>query len=115
MKIFQQIGVILIILLIGELISKTYNLFIPGSVIGMLLLLLTLNLKIIKVNFFKDLTDFLLGHLSFFFIPPGVALINAISILKENVLAIILATTLLTFIVMAITGLTLEKLIKEDK
>ncbi len=115
MKILRQSGVILIILLIGELISKHFELFIPGSIIGMVLLLIILNLKIIDISFFKESSDFLLSHLAFFFIPPGVALINALPLLKESWLAIVLISVITTFIVMSVTGLFLEKMIKEKK
>ena len=49
---------------------------LPGSVIGLLLLALSLNFKIIKVEYIQDGAGFLIGVLTLFFIPATVGVID---------------------------------------
>ncbi|WP_026894916.1 CidA/LrgA family protein [Clostridiisalibacter paucivorans] len=115
MNILLQFGIIVGIWQIGELISYWTNLPIPGTVLGMIILFILLNTKIIKIEDLKISSDFLLNNLAFFFIPAGVALIGSIGVLKDAWLSLLIITLLTTFIVMGITGLIVENMIKWRK
>ena len=108
MKLFRQLCIILVICLAGEAINKFFNLPIPGSVIGMLVLLALLAKGIIKLEMIDGIAKFLLDHLALFFVPPGISLINNLDLLREEwfpILAIILISTIIVIIV---TGLTIQ-------
>ena len=103
-------------LALGELTVRTTGVKLPSSIIGMLLLTLLLKLKVIKLEWVRGLTDFLIANLGFFFVPPGVALILYFDLIRAEILPIALATLLSTVIVLIITGHTHQAVSKgEDK
>lgn len=113
MKIFNQLGIILGIWAVGEIISSLISNIItmPGTIIGMILLFILLQLKIIKEETIKDVADFLLGNMAIFFVPAGVSLINSLGLITDNMLVLLLSGTLATIIIMLITGVIVEFMI----
>lgn len=113
MKIFREFILILIIYFLGEIISKTLNIPIPGNIIGMILLFLCLWIGIIKVEKVDNIANFFLDHLAFFFIPAGVGLMNSFADIKSSALKILIICIVTTIIVMAVTGLTVQFIINK--
>ena len=93
-------------LALGELAVWLTGVKLPASIIGMLLLTLLLKLKVVKLEWVRGLTDFLIANLGFFFVPPGVALMLYFDLIKAKIVPITLATLLSTIIVLIITGHT---------
>ena len=93
-------------LAIGEAIVWALNLSLPGSIIGMLLLTALLQMKIVKLQWVKPMSDFLVANLGFFFVPPGVALMLYFDLIKAEIVPIAMATLLSTIIVLLTTGHT---------
>ena len=93
-------------LALGELAVWLTGVKLPASIIGMLLLTLLLRLKVVKLEWVRGLTDFLIANLGFFFVPPGVALMLYFDLIKAEIVPITLATLLSTIIVLIITGHT---------
>ncbi len=112
MKIFKEFALILIITFIGEFISKVFSLSLPGSVIGMLFLLALLLTKIIRLEQIELVSNFFLDNLAFFFLPAGVGIISAFSLLKGNTFKIIFIIVISTLVVLITTALTIELSIK---
>ena len=108
MKFFRESILILSIYFAGEIISKLLNLPVPGNIIGMILLFLLLNSKILKVEKIETLSNFFLDHLAFFFIPASVGLMTSFGALKGSILCI-----LTTIIVLSATALTVEFICKK--
>lgn len=99
------------ILFIGQAISSYFNLPMPGTVMGMIILLILLLTKIVKLNRIDKITDVLLEHLSLMFVPPGVAIINEYSNLKGSILQISIILIVTLVIVMVVTGKVVQLLI----
>ncbi|MCY6370261.1 CidA/LrgA family protein [Clostridium ganghwense] len=112
MKLLRQSSIILIIWFSGELLHTTLNLPIPGSVLGMLILLTCLCTRVIKLDMIEEFSNFLLDHLAFFFIPAGVGLISCFPILKDNWIAIIAISFFSTIIIMSSTGIIVQSMIR---
>ena len=55
----------------GELITMLTGVKLPSSIIGMLLLTLLLKVKVIKLEWVRGLTDFLIANLGFFFLTSS--------------------------------------------
>lgn len=108
MKLLRQFLIILIICFIGEVLSKVVHIPLPGSIIGMILLFICLLLGVIKLEMIEEISKFLLDHLAFFFIPAGVGLLAYIGILKENLIPILVICFITTFLVMIVTGWTVQ-------
>ena len=101
-------------LALGELIVRLTGVKLPASIIGMLILTLMLKFKVIKLEWVRGLTDFLIANLGFFFVPPGVALMLYFDLIKVEILPIALATLLSTIIVLLITGQTHQAVSKGE-
>ncbi len=112
MKILRQILIISAFASGGVLLSTLFNLPIPGNVMGMILLLGALITGAVKTEMIAEVTDFLLAHLAFFFLPPGVNLIRNLDLIKGNWLPILGVFFISTVLVMAVTGLTIQFLKK---
>ncbi len=100
---------------LGELIIMVTGMKLPSSIIGMLLLTLLLKLKVIKVEWVRGLTDFLIANLGFFFVPPGVALMLHFNLIKAEIVPIIGATVVSTALVLLVTGHTHQIVAKGEK
>ncbi|QXM06593.1 CidA/LrgA family protein [Crassaminicella indica] len=113
MKGFIQLLIIICIWQLGEWLHGILNIPIPGSILGMFILFGLLSLKIIKLSWVEECGEFFLKHLAFFFIPSGVGLIASLELIKANCLPITIIIILSTIIVMGVTGLIVQKLIKD--
>jgi holin-like protein len=91
-------------LALGELIVYLTGIKLPSSIIGMLLLTAFLKLRVVKLEWIKGLSDFLVANLGFFFVPPGVALMLYFDVIKAQFWPIVVATVVSTALVLAVTG-----------
>ena len=93
MKIFNQIGILLGVWAAGEVVSQFIKniINIPGSILGMIILFLLLQFKIISEEKIKDVADFLL---------------------KENAILLLLCIILINIVVMIGSGKSVEFMIK---
>ncbi len=115
MKIFKQLLIILVINFAGELLSRWLSLPLPGSIIGMLLLLILLFTGIIKQEQIAETADFMLDNMAFFFIPAGVGVMVSYHYLDGNYSAVISLIVISTLIVMLITSVATQLFIKAKK
>ncbi len=111
----RQCTIIFGCLAVGELIVWLTGISIPSSIIGMLLLTALLQMKVVKLEWVKGMSDFLISNLGFFFVPPGVALMLYFDIIKAELLPIVVATVISTMLVMITTGWTDQYLRKLNK
>ncbi len=102
-------------LALGELTTMLTGIKLPSSIIGMLLLTLLLKAKVIKLEWVRGLTDFLIANLGFFFVPPGVALMMHFELIKAEIIPIIGATIVSTALVLLVTGHTHQVVAKGEK
>lgn len=93
-------------LAVGELVVWLTGITIPSSIIGMLVLTACLQMKFIRLDWVKPMADFLISNLGFFFVPPGVALMLYLDIIKAELLPIVVATVVSTILVLVATGWT---------
>lgn|SRR5690625_4044088 len=100
MKLCMQTIVIFIIYYIGVFIQHLLNLFIPGSVIGLILLFLLLSLKIIKREWIEVSARFFMKHLAIFFIPSTVGLIGYFYLFNGKGIVLIFVALISTIFVM---------------
>ena len=114
MKYLRQFMLLLILYFIGNLIQTALHIPIPGSVLGLLLLFLGLYFKWISLGRIEEIGEFLLNHMAFLFVPAGVGLMAAFSLIEGKwmaLLCIVLVSTLVVWIVTAYTVVLLRRLI----
>lgn len=115
MKLFREALIVLGIYLIGEILSSTLSLPIPGNILGMVILFVLLCTKTIKVDQISNVTNFLLDHLAFFFIPAGVGLMSSIGIIKATWLQLLIVCIITTAVIIAVTGITVQFVAERKK
>ncbi len=106
--LLKQFSIILIIYFLGDLMQKALGLPIPGNVLGMLILFFSLYTGVIKLNMIDKISDFLLENMAFFFLPAGASLVTCFALLEGKLTAILAVSLISTFIILAVTGLTVE-------
>lgn len=114
MKYINEFLIIITISFIGELLNYFIPLPIPGSVYGLVLMFICLLTKIIKIEQVKHTSLFLIEIMPIMFIPAGVGLLTSFSDLKPIIIEAIIITIVTTFIVMGITGLITQRLLKKE-
>ena len=103
MKIINQLSWIFLFSLIGEVLSILIASFIaiPGSVIGLVLLFLALQLNVLKVEQVDEVGTWLTSNMGIFFVPAGVGLMTNFGVLANTwwqLLIIMVVTTILMMI-----------------
>jgi holin-like protein len=110
---------ILLFYFLGEMLSLLIHGFIPGSVLGMILLFLCLFFRIIKPENVKDVATVITKNMAVFFVPAGVGLMVYAGLFSKSLATIIAAiavSTVLTIITVALIQESFEKRrIKEKK
>ena len=116
----NSIFIIFLFQLIGELIQKFFELNIPGPVIGLILLLGALLfskkndrkfIQDLKINLITSAEN-LVRYIPLFFLPVGVGVVMHLSFLEDNLVKVLLIIVTGTLITLALTGLLMEKLLK---
>lgn len=115
MKLLRQSTLILGIYFLGSLIQETLKLPVPGSVLGMIILLFLLCAGVVKIYMIENITNFLLDNLAFFFIPAGVGLLSSFTMLKDKLSVIVFISITSTIIMIISTGLIVEIMMKGRK
>lgn len=100
----RQLAILFGCLALGELIITLTHIPLPSSILGMLLLTLLLKLKVIRLEWVRSISDFLVTNIGFFFVPPGVAIMLYFDIIKAQFVPIITASVVSTVLVLAVTG-----------
>ncbi len=114
-KMSSMFGILIIICfyLLGQIIGRITGDFIPGSIIGMILLFIALSCHIIKPHYLRQSVHFLMNNMILFFIPVGVGLMNSYDLLLDNMLAIIAASLISTVLVIIVVGRMAQKMEKK--
>lgn len=100
-----QIGVLLLFSVGMNALMGWLHWPIPGSIVGMLLLFILLQTKIIRLSWIDIGASWLLAELLLFFIPSAVGVMDYLPLLEHEGMSILFIVLLGTFIVMAVTGL----------
>ncbi|MBR5168222.1 MAG: CidA/LrgA family protein [Salinivirgaceae bacterium] len=111
----KGILILLSYLIVGEGISMLINHFVPGNVIGMVLLFASLQAKIVKPESVEKVSEFLTKNMTIMFLPPSIGLIASYKILGNNIVTIVLAIVVSTMLVLAVVGRLMDKLDKTDE
>ena len=108
MHLLRQCFIIFLCLAFGELLVSLTKVRFPAPLIGMLTLVCLLKTGWVKIEWVRDVSDFLLRHLGLFFVPPGVALMLYFDLIEAELLPIAVATVVSTLAVLAVTAWTYQ-------
>jgi holin-like protein len=114
LKTLLQIAFICGVSLLGQWLSATFNLPLPGNLIGMFILLALLFSGVIKESHIQSGADLLLKYMSLFFIPAGVGLLAHLDLIRAQFVPWLLVILLTTVIVLILTGKLVDRLIHKE-
>lgn len=101
-----QFGLLFAFLAIGEFVVWLTGIPVPSSIIGMLLLTLSLKAGVVKPRHIENVSNFLVRNLGFFFVPAGIGLMNCLGLIADQWLPIAGASIGSTVVIIAVTGWT---------
>lgn len=107
-------------LALGDAISYLIGHFVPGSVLGMILLFIALTLKWIKPETVRPVATFLTKNMTIFFIPAFMGILDRWGLISLNFggwLAVVFLSTVAVFFSSGLTAKIIIKLNgkKEEK
>lgn len=101
---FIQLLILYGFYLIGEWLRAAFNLPLPGSIIGFLLLFAALLLKIYPLRWIESGAQFLLAFLSLYFIPATVGVMQYGDVFTGKGLWLIVIVMFSTLLTMAVSA-----------
>ena len=104
MYISLHIFVIIGFYLIGELLQSFFNIPLPGSIIGFLLLFAALMLKVYRLEWIESGAHFVLAFLPLYFIPATVGVIEYGELFSGKGMLLIPIVVVSTLLTMAAAG-----------
>jgi len=104
--------VLLVYQLIGEVIVQFARLPVPGPVIGLLLLFLTLCIRGTLADPLRDTANGILQHLSLLFVPAGVGVMVHFARISGEWMPIIVAVLVSTALAIAVSALVMRSLMR---
>ena len=102
--IFIQLAVLFGFYLLGEWLRAVFNLPLPGSIIGFLLLFAALLLKIYPLKWIDSGAHFLLAFLSLYFIPATVGVIDYSDVFTGKGIWLLVIAVFSTLLTMAVSA-----------
>ena len=111
MKKGSGIVIIMGALFLGQLLSWVIPVKIPGSIYGMVLLLIGLSTGILPLDEVEHVSQVLIANMILMFVPGGVKLIQVMDQLVDRLLPLVLVLMVSTFVTMGVTAWVSDKTI----
>ena len=112
LKYLGQMAIIGGISFVGEALNHLLPLPIPGSIYGLVIMLLGLVTKVIPLKAVKSTGNFLISIMPIMFIGPTVGLMASYDVYKSFIIPFVLISLISTVAVMAVTGRTAQFIIR---
>ena len=104
--------IILFFYVVGEVLSKLIGGFIPGNVIGMVLLFVALMLEWISPAYLRKTVAWFTSNMTLFFIPSSVGLMVSYHLIQSQIWSILATLLFSTILVMIVVGWIHQKIAK---
>lgn len=114
MKYIGELATIFLITLAGETLNIFLPFSIPGSIYGLIVMLLCLQLKIIKFEKVENVGNFLLNIMFIMFVPAGVRMTTIWTDVAPYIVRIVIISIITTIIVMVVTGIVTDFILRKS-
>ncbi len=108
MKLYVQFMIILAFSFLGEFLSTLLNLPIPGSILGLILLFLALETKLIRLRHIDLVGNFLLANMTILFLPAAVGIMEKFEEIKDYLIPIMIIILGAIFINVLVIGFVVQ-------
>jgi holin-like protein len=106
--------ILLMYLLMGEFVANLLSWPVPGSVLGMILLFVTLLIKGGISPDLKTSSNGILPYLPLFIVPASVGIVNFMGIIEQQGFALLTAILVSLIVGIPVCGLLAQRLIKNQ-
>ena len=104
--------ILVFILFVCNIISRSIAFVIPTPILGIIVLFLLLQFKIIKEERIKNICEFLLKYMPLLFIPFLVGIVSYYGLIEKQLVPIVLNIAISAVLTMVITAFVVESIIK---
>ena len=108
MKVVQGFAIIMAFFALGEAVSILMGHFVPGSVVGMVLLFAALCLRWVDAESIRPVAQFLTRNMILLFIPTFMGIIDTWGLLRSSLLEWFVVLVITTIAVMAASGYSVQ-------
>ncbi|MFI3176065.1 MAG: CidA/LrgA family protein [Eubacteriales bacterium] len=112
MKYMNQLGIVLTVCVVAEVLYMILGLPIPASVYGLVIMLLLLMLKIVKLEQVEGIGGFLLGIMPILFIAPTVGIMETVGGIGNQLVFLIIIAFVSTLVTITVTGAVAQLFIR---
>ncbi|MBR3601535.1 MAG: CidA/LrgA family protein [Lachnospiraceae bacterium] len=112
MNYIFQLAIIFGVSFAGELLNAILPLPVPASVYGLVIMFLLLCTKIVKLEQVENVAELLMSIMPLFFIEPTVGIMNSYGLVKGKIIPLFIACFLSFVVVMIVTGLISQAIIR---
>ena len=96
-------------LALGDAIASASPVPLPGNVVGMVLLALSLRAGWVRAAWVRPASEVLIRHMALFFVPPGVAIASYLELLGRSWVPIVVSSLVSAVLVLLVVGLLAER------
>jgi len=107
-KAILQVAVLFGVTMLGNGVTQVLNLKVPGSIIGILLVIVLLWTNLIRLEWIESGANILIAELMLFFIPSAVGVVQYKQVMVADGMRFELVILLSTLTVMVCTGFLSE-------
>lgn len=100
---------------IGELLHKFLPLPVPAGIYGIILLFILLESKLLPLSSIKEVGTFFIDIMPVMLVPAAVELMDYWGLIRSQLIKYIIATVVSTVVVMAVSGLITQCIIRRKK
>lgn len=115
MKMVKGIFIILLFYFLGQGLSYLIDGFVPGNILGMILLFLSLYFKALKPDNIKDVANAFTRNMAIFFIPAGAGLLGAYGLISKFWMSILIVCSVSTILVITVVAVIQQQMEKRRK
>ena len=112
MRFLRQFFIIIAVSFVGEVLAHFVPLPIPASIYGLVLMFAALKLGLFPLGAVKETGAFLLDIMPVMFIPPAIAILANLDVLKAHWWQLLVAAAVSTVLVMGVTGVVTQAIIR---
>ena len=115
MKYVKQLGIIMTLSFVGEVLHEIVPLPIPANIYGIVLMFLCLECGILKVSSVKEVSSVLIEVMPLMFIPAAVGLLDTWGFIQNAWIAYLVTTVVSTFVVLFVAGRVTQFVIRRTR
>ena len=112
MACLGAIAIIMGVSFVGDLLGAVLPLPVPGSIYGLVIMLVLLLTRVVKLEKVRATGDFLISLMPLMFISPSVGLMTDFDSYKDILVPLLIICLVSTLVVMAVTGRVSQAIIR---